>query len=217
MPCPCGHGPRPCTCVQSPKKSTPQLIKPRRQDLVDELQLWINHSFPDTPTGMSTTLSKYCLGPHVDNLTGHRQPVVAHQRACNNMSRPPRTATVGASLSHPRLHSRTGHAQQTSTTVSMYSNWRISVVSEPEESSTAPRQGCQRHCSKKKTSCNCGISTVSSKLRPNLQDLHNKRRSPCQGTATVESPWSQGPWESASAPQQGIVDDLDEQQLRDLH
>ena len=26
-PCPNGHDPRPCTCVQGPKKSTPQLIK----------------------------------------------------------------------------------------------------------------------------------------------------------------------------------------------
>ena len=47
-----------------------QLVKPRRQDLVDELQLRINHRVPDTPTGMSTTLSKYCLGPHVEASPG---------------------------------------------------------------------------------------------------------------------------------------------------
>ena len=50
-PCPCGHGPRSCTWVQGPKKSIPQLIKPWRQDLVDELQLQMNHRFPDTSTG----------------------------------------------------------------------------------------------------------------------------------------------------------------------
>ena len=33
----------------------------------------------------------------------------------------------------------------------------------------------------------------------------------------MESPRSQGPWESASVPQQGIVDELDELQLRHLH
>ena len=44
------------------------------------------------------------------------------------------------------------------------------------------------------TSRNCGISTISSQLRTNLQDLHNKHRSPCQCTATGESPWfSTGP------------------------
>ena len=139
------------------KKSTPQLIKHQRQDLVDDLRLRKNHILPDTPTGMSTTLSKDCLGPHVDNLTRHRPPVVAHQRACNNLSRPPRTATVGARLSPSRLHSRTGHAQQTSTTVSMYCNWRISVVSEPGESATAPR----RENRQPTKNCNCGTTTVA--------------------------------------------------------
>ena len=48
------------------------------------------------------------------------------QRACNNRSRVQRSATAGARLSPPRLHSRT--AQQTSTTLSKYCSWRISVV-----------------------------------------------------------------------------------------
>ena len=101
---PVDTAPGPVPVYRALKKSTPQLIKPRRQDLVDELQLRVNHSVPDTPTGMSTALSKYCLGPHVEATPGHRPPVVAHQRACNNLSKPPRTATVGAQLSPPRLH-----------------------------------------------------------------------------------------------------------------
>ena len=43
-PCPCGHDPRPCTCVQGPKKSTPH---PSCQDRQLELV-----------AGMSTTLSR---------------------------------------------------------------------------------------------------------------------------------------------------------------
>ena len=107
-PCPCGHDLRPCTCVQGPKNP------PRNSSNIGAktLSMSCNCLETDTPTGMSTTLSKYCLGPHVDDLTGHRPPVVAHQRACNNLSRPPRTATVGARLSPPRQHSRDGPAQQ---------------------------------------------------------------------------------------------------------
>ena len=38
-PCPCGHGPRPCTCVQGPKKSPPQLMScPQRAS--PQVQLW---------------------------------------------------------------------------------------------------------------------------------------------------------------------------------
>ena len=33
---------------------------------------------------------------------------------------------------------------------------------------------------KNSTSCNRGSSAVSSQLRTNMQDLHSKRRSPCQ-------------------------------------
>ena len=51
---------------------------------------------------------------------------------------------------------------------------RNSVVNEPRESASSPRQGCQRHCRKNTTSRNCGMSTVSSQLRPSLQDLHNQ-------------------------------------------
>ena len=57
-----------CTCVQGPKKSTPQLIKPRRQDLVDELQLRINHSVPETPTGMQHEEHDMHNDAHVNNL-----------------------------------------------------------------------------------------------------------------------------------------------------
>ena len=67
------------------------------------------------------------------------------QRACNNRSRVQRAATVGARLSPPRLHSRTvGPTQPTSTTLSMYCSWRISVVKGPWESASAPRQGRRR-------------------------------------------------------------------------
>ena len=83
---PVGTTPRPCAYAQGPKKSTPQLNKPQRQDLVDELQLRINHSVPDTPAGMSTNLSKYCFRPHVEASPGHR-PLSLHndghvQRQC---------------------------------------------------------------------------------------------------------------------------------------
>ena len=56
--------------------------------------------------------------------------------------------------------------------------------------------------SKNSTTCNCGISTVSSQLQTNLLDLHNKHRSPCQCTAGESLWFSGGPWESASAPRQ---------------
>ena len=79
---------------------------------------------------MSTTLSKYCLGPHVETTPGHRPPVVAHQRACNNLSKPPRTATVGAQLSPPRLHTNSMDLTTGTSSIilSMYCNRRISMV-----------------------------------------------------------------------------------------
>ena len=55
-------------CTGPKKKSTPQLIKPRRQDLVDELQLRINHSVPDTPTGMQHEEHDMHNDAHVNNL-----------------------------------------------------------------------------------------------------------------------------------------------------
>ena len=59
--------PGPVPVYKAPKKSTPQLIKPWREDLVDELQLQINHSVPDTSTGMQ---HEACQQPRPK--TGHR-------------------------------------------------------------------------------------------------------------------------------------------------
>ena len=60
----------PCTCVQGPKKSTTQLIKPRHQDLVDELQLRINHSVPDTPNRHVNNLVQVLPRTPRQSLTG---------------------------------------------------------------------------------------------------------------------------------------------------
>ena len=46
--------PRPCTCVQGSKKSTPQLIDLGAKTLLTSCKP------VDTPTGMSTTTSKNC-------------------------------------------------------------------------------------------------------------------------------------------------------------
>ena len=42
------------------------------------------------------------------------------------------------------------------------------------------------------------------------KNLHELPTRTTTRESTVESPWSQGPRESISAPQQGIVDELDE-------
>ena len=78
------------------------------------------------------------------HVIDHTAPVVAQRRACATPVSMQNGATVGDRLSSPRLHSKTaGPARPTTTTLSMYSNWRISV-GDPRESAFAPRQGCRR-------------------------------------------------------------------------
>ena len=74
-PCPCGHGSRPCTCVQGPKKSTGtcRCGTTATSTNVDELRQDIDHGI--------------CR---------------CTQRAYNDRSRVQRAATVGARLSPPR-------------------------------------------------------------------------------------------------------------------
>ena len=131
---------RPCACVQGPEKSTPQLIKPRRQDLVDELQLLRNHSFPDTPTGMSTTLSKYLprtprRPPHGTSTTsrctptGMQQPVQTTKNYnCGSSAVSSTTALENWTCTREVDHSVNGQQLENL------------CGKKPGESATAPRQ-----------------------------------------------------------------------------
>ena len=107
------------------------------------------------------------------HVIDHTAPVVAQRRACATPVSMQNGATVGARLSPPRVHSRTaGPAQKTSTTLSMYCNWRNAMVTGPRESASAPRKECrQPGPSTNKTSC-----TVGSRLFPTTAhdqlDLH---------------------------------------------
>ena len=103
-----------------------------------------NNTVVDT-TGMSTTLSKNWTNPdvhlHIDHkevlqlrdlrsfLTSEPWQLSLHNDGHGNDSvHAKRAGIVGARQSSHRLHPRTaGPAQQTSTTVSMDCNWRISM------------------------------------------------------------------------------------------
>ena len=88
----------------------------------DELNLWHLHA---ASPRISAGSEPWALVDH------HPASVVAHNEHVNDLvQRVRRAATVGAQLSPPRLHPKTaGPAPQTSTTLSMYCNWRISMVS----------------------------------------------------------------------------------------
>ena len=85
------------------------------------------------------------------HTTGMQQPV-QNSTICN-------CGSSAVSSTSALENCRTCRA--TSTTLSMYCNWRNSMVIRPRESASAPRQGCQRPCRKNTTSCDCVISTVS--------------------------------------------------------
>ena len=76
--CPCGHAPRPCTCVQAPK----------------------NSNSPSEHCNYATVA--------VDCTLNHQTNVVTHNGRVNDLvqTQERQAATVGARLSPPRLHSR---------------------------------------------------------------------------------------------------------------
>ena len=130
----------------------------------NERQLRDHHSFLHseppgicrcTPTGMSTQVSRL-------------------QRA----------AAVGSRLSPHSLHPRSlldMHNQGRRTPCQWTATGRISVVcsTEPRETASAPRQGCQRPGPKIRRAALWDLDCLP-QLRTNLLDQHNKHRPPCQ-------------------------------------
>ena len=114
-------------------------------------------------------------------------------RACNNLSRIKRAATVGSRLSPTTAHELAGPAQQTSTTLSMYCNWRISLGIGPRESASAPRRGCQRpaqlecpqtaRCTESEAPSLCANPTSLHGYR----DVHNRRNCTCDTSMRLSS------------------------------
>ena len=113
---------------------------------------------------------------------------IDHQslRACNKLSRPPRTATVGARLSPPRLNPRTGPEQQghrqpcscTATGESQEDQGNLHLRHDRDVNDLA-----QASDELQLWDLDC-----LPQQRTNLLDLHNTHRSPCQCTAG-ESLW----------------------------
>ena len=117
-------------------------------------------------------LSEKVTRPHVRANRPILIPSVK-RRACATPVSMQNGATVGARLSPPCVHSRTaGPAQKTSTTLTMYCNWRNAMVTGPRESASAPRKECrQQGPSTNNTSCTVGSRQFPTTAH-NQRDLH---------------------------------------------
>ena len=81
------------------------------------------------------------------HVIDHTAPVVAQRRACATPVSMQKGATVGDRLSLPRLHSKTARpARPTTTTLSMYSYWRISVGDQGKLHLRHDRDDDELHC-----------------------------------------------------------------------